>query len=71
MSASDLADPAAEVTATTRGFAVSTAPVQLVGTDTLLDNLSIRRLARPRTEPGPGAADGSGCWAATSSTAPD
>ncbi len=53
VSSSDLADPAAEVTTTTRGFEVSAAPVQLVGTDTLVDNLSIRRLARPHTTPAP------------------
>ena len=53
VSSSDLADPAAEVMTTTRGFGVSAAPVQLVGTDTLVDNLSIRRLARPHTTPAP------------------
>jgi hypothetical protein len=48
---SDLADPAAEAATTVPGFAVSAAPVQLVGTDTLVDNLSVRPLARPRTQP--------------------
>ncbi|HVK34766.1 MAG TPA: family 43 glycosylhydrolase [Microlunatus sp.] len=53
VSSSDLADPAAEVTSRVSGFAVSSAPVQVVGTDTLLDNLTIRPLARPRTEAAP------------------
>lgn len=50
LSSSDLADPAAEVTTMVRGFRLRAAPVQLVGTDTLLDNLSVRVLARPRTQ---------------------
>ncbi len=53
VSSSDLADPAAEVATTVRGFSVSRAPAQVVGTDTLLDNLSIRPLARPVTVAAP------------------
>ena len=50
---SDLADPAAEVTTRVPGFAVSAAPVQLVGNDTVLDNLSVRPLARSRAHAAP------------------
>ena len=53
MSSSDLADPAAEVTTRVRGFRLPAAPVQLVGSDALVDNLSVRPLARPRTELAP------------------
>ncbi|HEU5486885.1 MAG TPA: family 43 glycosylhydrolase [Microlunatus sp.] len=53
LSSSDLADPAAEVDARVPGFRLASAPVQLVGTDTVLDNVSVRPLARPRTRPAP------------------
>jgi arabinan endo-1,5-alpha-L-arabinosidase len=53
VSSSDLADPAAEATTRVPGFRLPAATVQLVGSDTLVDNLSVRPLARPRTELAP------------------
>jgi arabinan endo-1,5-alpha-L-arabinosidase len=53
VSASDLADPAAEVSLSLKGLTLPSAPVRLIGSRTVLDNLSIRPLARPRTDPAP------------------
>ena len=47
LSSSDLADPAAEVSATVPGFRLASAPGQLVSVDHLVDNLSVRPLATP------------------------
>jgi hypothetical protein len=58
LSSSDLADPAAEVSTRVRGFRLASAPVQLVGADTRVDNLSIRPLARPHTTLAPSPSTG-------------
>ena len=47
---SDLSDPRAEVRLTSRGLDVAPAPVQLSGSRTLIDNVTVRGIAREATE---------------------